>query len=72
MLLTEPVAGPLSTTSDAGNSASLNTAAKSNLGDRVLGKVEKNSFIACIALLDKGGHGGLVPQKLCLNQVRIW
>ena len=45
----------------------LRTSAKSNLGDRVLGKVEKNSFTA---LPVKGGHGGLVPQKLCLSQVR--
>lgn len=37
----------------------LQTSAKSNLGDRVLGKVEKNSFIACIALLDKGDMVGL-------------
>ena len=47
----------------------LHTSAKSNLRDRVLGKVEKNSFIA---LPTKGEHGGLVRQKLCLNQVRIW
>ena len=43
MLLTEPVASPLSTTNDAGNSASLNTAAKSNLGDRVLDEVGKDN-----------------------------
>ena len=37
----------------------------SNLGDRVLGEVEKNSFIA---LPGKGGHSGLVPSKtVCLN-----
>ena len=32
---------------------SLYTGAKSNLGDRLLGEVEKNSFIA---LPGKGGH----------------
>ena len=32
------------------------------LRDRVLGEVEKNSFIA---LPGKGGHSGLVPSKLC-------
>ena len=36
------------------------TGAKSNLGDRVAGEVEKNS---CIALPGKGGHGRLVPLK---------
>ena len=40
------------------------TSAESNLRDRVLGEVEKNSFIA---LPGKGGHSGLVPQKLCPN-----
>ena len=41
------------------------TGAKSNLGDRVLGEVEKNSFIA---LPGKGGHSRLVPLKIvCLN-----
>ena len=34
------------------------TGARSNLGDGVLGEVEKNSFIA---LPGKGGHSGLVP-----------
>ena len=38
------------------------TSAESNLGDRVLGEVEKNSFIA---LPGKGGHSRLRPQKLC-------
>ena len=33
-----------------------------NLGDRVLGEVEKKSFIA---LPGKGGHSGLMPSKLC-------
>ena len=42
---------------------SLCAGAKSNLKDRVLGEVEKNSFIA---LPDKGGHSGLVPSKLCV------
>ena len=42
------------------------TGAELNLGDRVLGEVEKNSFIA---LLDKGRHSGLAgscPEKLCV------
>ena len=34
-----------------------------NLRDRVLSKVEKNNFIA---LLGKGRHIGLMPQKLCV------
>ena len=34
-----------------------------NLGDRVLGEVEKDSFIA---LPGKGGHSGLMPSKLCV------
>ena len=39
--------------------------AKSNLGDRVLGEVEKNSSIA---LPGKGGHTGLLPSKtICPN-----
>ena len=37
--------------------------AESNLRDRVLGEVEKNSFIA---LPGKGGHSGLMPSKLCV------
>ena len=41
------------------------TGAESNLGDRVLGEVEKKSFIA---LPGKGGHSGLVPSKtVCPN-----
>ena len=41
------------------------TGAKLNLGDRVLGEVEKNSFIA---LPDKGGHSGLMLLKtMCPN-----
>ena len=39
------------------------TGAESNLGDRVLDEVEKNSFIA---LPGKGGHRGLVPLKNCV------
>ena len=31
-----------------------------NLGDRILGEVEKDSFIT---LPGKGGHGGLLPRK---------
>ena len=34
--------------------------AKLNLGDRVLGELEKNSFIA---LPVNGGHSGLLPSK---------
>ena len=41
------------------------TGSKSNLEDRVLGEVGKNSFAA---LLGKGGHGGLLPWKtVCFN-----
>ena len=39
------------------------TGAKLNLGDRVLGDVEKNSFIV---LPGKGGHSRLMPSKLCV------
>ena len=53
------------TPSDAESSASLCTSAELNLGDRVLGKVEKSDFIA---LLGKRGHNGLMPLKtVCLN-----
>ena len=38
------------------------TGAESNLRDRVLGEVEKNSFIA---LPGKGGHSGSCPKQLC-------
>ena len=38
--------------------------AKLNLGDRVCGEVEKNSFIA---LPGKGGHSRLMPSKLYEN-----
>lgn len=41
------------TSCDAGSSASLYTVAKSNLRDRVFGKVEKDSFSA---LSGKGGE----------------
>ena len=52
--------------SDAQSSASLCTGAESNLGDIVLGEVEKDSFIA---LPGKGGHSGLLPSKtMCPNQ----
>ena len=41
------------------------TGAKSNLGDRVLGEIEKNSFIA---LPGKGGRSRLAPLKtVCPN-----
>ena len=39
------------------------TGAELNLGDRVLGEVEKNSFIV---LPGKGGNSGLMPSKLCV------
>ena len=39
------------------------TGAKSNLGDRALGEVEKNSFID---LPGKGGYSRLMPSKLCV------
>ena len=53
--------------SDAERSASLYT--KLNLRARVLGKIEKDSFIT---LPDKGGHSGILPQKtMCLNLERI-
>ena len=38
----------------------LYTSAELNLADRILGEVEKNSFIA---LPGKGGHSGLLPSK---------
>jgi len=38
-----------------------------NLRDRVLGEVDKNSFIA---LSGKGGHSKLVPSKLCVHHWR--
>ena len=34
-----------------------------NLGDRILGEVEKNRFIA---LPSKGGLRGIMPSKLCV------
>ena len=46
----------------------LNTGADLNLGDRVLGEVEKNKFIA---LPDKEGHTGSCPRKLSELQ-KIW
>ena len=47
--------------SDAESSASLYTSAKLNLGDRLLGEVEKDSFIA---LPGKGGHSKLMPSNV--------
>ena len=41
----------------------LYTIAGLNLRDRVLGEVERNSFIA---LPGKLGHSGLVPSRLCV------
>ena len=43
----------------------LNTSADLNLGDRVLGEVEKNTFIA---LPGKGEHRDSCHSKLCPNQ----
>ena len=45
------------------------TSAELNLRDRVLGEVEKNSFIA---LPGKGGHRGLLPWKTVSQTVGIW
>ena len=39
------------------------TSTELNLGDRVLGEAEKNSFIA---FTGKGGHSKLMPSKLCV------
>ena len=46
---------------------SLCSGAKSNFRDRVLGEVEKNSFIA---LPGKGGHSRLVPLKIMCHRLR--
>ena len=45
---------------NAESSASLYTGAESDLGDGVLGEVEKDNFIT---LPGKGGHSGLRPRK---------
>ena len=45
---------------DAESSASPYTSAESNLGDRVLGEVEKDRFIA---FPGKGGHSRLMPSE---------
>ena len=46
------------------------TSAESNFGNKVLGEVEKNSFIA---FPGKGGHSGLVPLKNYVSQLGgIW
>ena len=45
---------------DAESSASLYTSAESNLGDIVLGELEKSSFIA---LPGRGEHSRLMPSK---------
>ena len=39
------------------------TGAELNLGDKVLGEIEKNSFVA---LPGKRGHSRLLPSKLCV------
>ena len=41
---------------------SLGTSAESNLGDRVLGKLENNSVFALV-----GKEWALTPQKLCVS-----
>ena len=41
----------------------LYTGAGLNLGDRVLGEIKRNRFIA---LPGKGGHSGLLPSRLCV------
>ena len=48
---------------DAESSASVNTSAESNLRKRVLGELEKGSFIA---LPGKGGNSKLMPSKSCI------
>ena len=48
---------------DAKSLASLYTGAELNLRDRVVGEVEKNSFIT---LPGKGDHSGLIPSKPCI------
>ena len=53
---------------DAEKSASVYSV-ELNLRDRVLGEVEKNSFIA---LPGKGGHRGLLPWKTVSQPVGIW
>ena len=55
------------TNCDSESLASLYIGAESNLGDRVLGKVEKDSFIT---LPGNGGHSGLLPRKLCVPALR--
>ena len=45
------------------------TSAESNLGDRVLGEVEENSFIA---LAGKGGHSRLLHQNTISQLGRNW
>ena len=47
---------------------SLCTSAKSNLGGRVLGEMEKNSFIV---FSGKERHNGLVSHKLCVPTCRF-
>ena len=42
---------------------------ESNLRDKILGEIGKNTFIA---VPGKVGHSGLVPQKLCVATKRIW
>ena len=54
---------------DASSSASLYTVAESNLGDRVLDEVEKDSFIAWSG---RGGHSMLMtPRTKCPNLGKI-
>ena len=60
LLVITPSDGGWNFTTGAESSASLYTRAKSNLGDRVLGEVENESFIT---LPGKGGYSGLLPRK---------
>ena len=52
--------------SDAESSASLYTSAESNLGDRVLSEVEKDSFIT---LPGKGGTQQAPASKTCVSSL---
>ena len=56
-------------TEEAAEIQPLYTGTELNLRDRVLGKVEKNSFIA---LSGKGDHSGLMPSKLCVPTPGVW
>ena len=55
---------PLTLLTVTKSSVSLYTSAKSNLRDRVLGEVEKDSFIT---LPGKGGHNGFLISFILLS-----